>query len=265
MDFNSYKLYKKAWIYRGAPHHAKKLSKTECTAILRQGGLFVRNEFDFDSDEKTSFWFIIKDTFGGMAELSSKVRNQVRRAQDSFEIRRIDKEKMLNEGYEVHRSAMLNYKVKSKLISETDFIDRIKEHDANYHYWGCLKEGDLVAFAINHIYEEQCNYETFKAKPEYLQRHYPFYGLIYEMNCYYLEKLKLKYVCDGARSITEHSNIQSFLEDKFKFRKAYSKMSITYQWWVKLIIDILFPFRKIIKNQSVKAILKQEEIARNFK
>ena len=35
------------------------------------------------------------------------------------------------------------------------------------------------------------------------------------MNRYYLEELKLKYVNDGARSITEHSNIQPFLIDTF--------------------------------------------------
>lgn len=267
MEITDFRLYKKAWVSCQAPHLMKKILKRECAALLKKGGLLVRNEYDFDLPHESAFWFIIKDTFGGMEELSTKVRNQIRRAQNTLDIKQINKEKLLAEGYVVHCSAILNYKVKSHLISETDFINRINDHDANFQYWGCLKKdtGELVAFAINHIYEEQCNYETFKAKPEYLQRNYPFYGLIYEMNCYYLEKLKLKYVCDGARSITDHSNIQPFLEEKFKFRKAYCKLSVTYQWWLKPIIDILFIFRKIIRNSSVKAILKQEEIARKLK
>lgn len=267
MEITDFKLYKNAWISCRAPHLTKQKTKKECAALLKQGGLLVRNEFDFNLPYETDFWFIIKDTFGGMAELSTKVRNQIRRAQNTLDIELITKEKLLLEGYEVHRSAMLNYKVKSQLISETEFNERINGHDSSYQYWGCLKKdtGELVAFAINHVYDEQCYYETFKAKSDYLKHYYPFYGLIYEMNYYYLEKLKLRYVCDGARSITEHSNIQSFLEDKFRFRKAYCKISVTYQWWLKPIIDLLFIFRKIIRNSQVKAILKQEEIARNIK
>ena len=71
-------------------------------------------------------------------------------------------------------------------------------------------------------------YRTMKAIPKY-QKLYAYYDLIYEMNRYYLEKRKVKYVNDGARSITNHSNIQLFLIDKFKFRKAYCRLEITYK------------------------------------
>jgi hypothetical protein len=265
-ELNKFKLYKKVWIYTGAPHNTFLLAKKDCLAILKQGGLLIRNDFDFDIKEETSFWYIIKDSFSGMTELSSKVRNQVRRAQNIFDIIRIDKEKLLQEGFEVHLSAMMNYKVKSKPISKEIFINRITNCGIDYQFWGCLKKdtGELIAFAINHIFEGQCNYETFKAKPEYLRTCYPFYGLLYEMNRYYLEDLKLNYVCDGARSITEHSNIQPFLEEKFNFRKAYCKILITYKWWLKPLINILYPFRKYLKISSMKAILKQEEMARNI-
>ncbi|MGM9704630.1 MAG: hypothetical protein ACI3YB_01395 [Prevotella sp.] len=50
------------------------------------------------------------------------------------------------------------------------------------------------------------------------------------MNRHYLENRKLKFVSDGARSITNHSNIQPFLIDKFKFRKAYCNIRLTYKW-----------------------------------
>ena len=50
-----------------------------------------------------------------------------------------------------------------------------------------------------------------KADPQYLNSTYPYYGLIFEMNRYYLDELKLVYVNDGVKSITGHSNIQTFL------------------------------------------------------
>ena len=40
----------------------------------------VRNTYDFDCDKETSFWYVIKDKFGGMEELSSKKRNQVKKS-----------------------------------------------------------------------------------------------------------------------------------------------------------------------------------------
>ena len=82
------------------------------------------------------------------------------------------------------------------------------------------------------------------------------------MNRYYLEERKVKYVNDGARSITNHSNIQPFLIDKFKFRKAYCHLSIKYKWWLAVAINCLFPFRKLIPLRHVKALLDMEAMAR---
>lgn len=46
--------------------------------IFYGGGIFIRNVYDFDTNYETSFWYVIKDSFGGMEELSSKMRNQVK-------------------------------------------------------------------------------------------------------------------------------------------------------------------------------------------
>lgn len=94
---------------------------------------------------------------------------------------------------------------------------------------------------------------------------YSYYGFIYEMNHYYLEELKLKYVNDGSRSITEHSNIQQFLIDTFHFRKAYCRLQIVYKWWMRLVVNLLYPFRKIIPFLSVKSVLRMEFFNRNIR
>ena len=91
---------------------------------------------------------------------------------------------------------------------------------------------------------------------------YPLYGLIMEMNRYYLAELKLAYVLDGARSITGHSNIQTVLEDKFKFRKAYCDVQVFYKPWLYIAVKMLYPFRHIIKNRKIAAILNQEAMTK---
>ena len=85
------------------------------------------------------------------------------------------------------------------------------------------------------------------------------------MNRHYLEERKVKYVNDGARTITNHSNIQNFLIEKFNFRKAYCRLEIKYKWWLDFAIECLYPFRKIIPVRQIKAILDMEAMARGRK
>ena len=268
MEHDKFVLYKGVWIGRDSPHLSCYLSKQDCSALLNGGGYLLRNIYDWDSSEKTDFWFIIKDHFGGLEELPTKVRNQVRKSLRIYDIKRVSQDEFLQIVYPIYRSAMNAYRVKSKLLDEETFRLDIKTKCAirNIDLW-CVFEketGKPVAFSVNSRYEDYCEYNTMKADPLYLRNStYPYYGLLFEMNKYYLEQLGLKYVSDGARSITEHSNIQPFLEEKFCFRKAYCRLQIEYQWWMKVLVSLLYPFRSLIPVLTVKSILRMEEMRRN--
>lgn len=222
----------------------------------------VRNVYDFDCGEKTSFWYVIKDSFGGMDELTSKMRNQVKKCFKTMRVERISSDFLLVNGYNVFVEAMDNYRVKAKPPTLADFEHRILTSDEN-EYWGVfdIETGKLVAFSMNAVTDECCEYRTMKAIPEY-QRLYAYYGLIYEMNRHYLSERKLKYVNDGARTITNHSNIQSFLIEKFNFRKAYCHIKITYKWWLDMAIKILYPLRRLMPVREVRALLNMEAMVR---
>ncbi len=253
-------LYKKAWLFMGPENEEPRLSKDECKKLLRQGGWMVRNTYDFDCGEETSFWYVVKDCFGGMEELSSKMRNQVRRSMANYDFRRMMREELLAEGYEVHRAAAEGYKVKAAVPTEEEFRNDILNGPEN-DYWGAFdkNDGHLAAFAKNIVYERMCDYSVMKARPDELSR-YPYYGLIYMMNEYYLKECGLKYVNDGGRSITEHSNIQPFLMQKFNFRRAYCRMRVVYKPWLSIVVKVLYPFRKTIPVVSVRSVLYQEEM-----
>ncbi len=202
-----------------------------------------------------------------MDELKSKVRNCIRRAQKAYDIERVDGKVIIDEGLEVYNSAAESYKVKASTITQNQLRERIESEVrlGGAEYW-CVREKEtrkIVAIAFNHVQQNSCNYRTLKATPESMHNNtYPYYGLIYEMNRYYLEERGLRYVNDGARSITEHSNVQSFLVEKFNFRKAYCRLQIKYKWWFGIAVRMLYPFRNYISITSVKAILKQEEMVR---
>ena len=258
----NFQLYKHAWIWLGPEYEEPELTSTESRTLLRRGGWLVRNVYDFDCGEETGFWYVIKDCFGGMEELSSKTRNQVRRSMTNFDFRRMTREELLKKGYEVHRAAAEGYKVKTEVPTEQQFRDGILNSPEN-DYWGAFakSDGHLAAFAKNIVQKESCNYSVMKALPDDMPQ-YPYYGLIYSMNQYYLEECGLRYVNDGARSITEHSNMQPFLIQKFKFRKAFCRIRITYKPWMALAVKVLYPFRRFVQSAAVRGLLNQESMTR---
>lgn len=259
----NYKLFKGAWKSIDC-NKERELTAKECRELLRSGGVLVRNVYDFDCNDNTSFWYVIKDSFGGMEELSSKKRNQVKKSFKMCDVRKVNREEMIINSYDVYKESAKGYKIKAEVPSKESLTKRFSEKNAETHdYWAVYEKENckMIAFAINGIHDDYISYDTMKAIPSYLRTHYPYYGMIWEMNRYYLNERGYKFVNDGARSITEHSNIQPFLIDTFNFRKAYCHLKLTYKWWLWLVVKILYPFRKVIKG-NLQAILKMEAMAR---
>ena len=265
-DLVTWRLYKSTWIFLEESKE-ELLSSEEANALLKERGLMVRNTYDFDTKEETSFWFIVKDHLENISELPFSARRNIRRALRFYNIRKINVNEFSEKALPIINSAQKSYKVKSKVTSNKEFDKEIEQHkkDDNKEFWIVERRSDneAVAIAINTIKEDSCEYDTMRCKAEALKdRTYPYYGLIYIMNNHYLGERKLRYVNDGSRTVTEHSSIQDFLIHNFKFRKAYCKLKIHYKCWLSVVIKVLFPFRNIIPIRNIKGILKMEEYSR---
>ena len=259
------KLYKQMWVPEGEIHHLAQLSQEEITSYLNRGGLVVKNPYDFDCGEQSSYWYVIKDSYGGIDELSAKMRNQVRKSLKTYEVELIDRECFLSIALDIFNKALAAYKVKAKPMDEETFTRTCDGWGNNAEFWCAYqKEGHIhVAVAVNGIFEESVQYWVLKADPAYLHNSsYPYYGLIHTMNDYYLNQKGKRYVSDGARTLTLHSNIQDFLIEKFNFRKAYCRLQVEWAFWFKPIIKVLYPFRKWIKPTQVRALLNLEMMNR---
>lgn len=260
----NYFLYKKALLFDGEHHKETKLDKNEAYRILKQSNaVMLRNTYNFDNTKNSSFWYVIKDSFNGFDELKSRTRNKIRHAIKFFDIRILTKEEINNNTFDVYSKAYKSYRSTSDhIFDKEEFVSAINN---NNEFWGCIdkKNGKLVAYAENIIREESCEFRTLKADPDYLSNgYYPFYGLFYMMNEYYLKEKGLKYVSDGSRSITGHSNIQSFLINNFRFRKAYTNLKVYYKPVIRMAVTILYPFKFFIPNSKIKSVLRQEKMAR---
>lgn len=254
-------LYRNAWRFHGAPHEEPQLQKKEWKALLKQGGLLVRNTYDFDRQEKSAFWYVIKDRYAGLEEYSSNERNKIRRSLKTLRFSKIDIATLRNEGWPILKATYGDYAVSDRKMDEKIFLGYLDDCEKEvFDYWGIFDQDVLVGFCTVWLWGvDSCEYGLIGILPEYKHNNtYPYYGLFHQLDEYYLGEKRYRYVTDGARSITEHSQIQEFLIDNFFFRKAYCQLAVHYQWWMKLAVKLLYPFRKVISNPKVRAVLNME-------
>ena len=266
---NRYHLYRNAWRFDGAPHEETKLEKKDWQSLLKQGGLMVRNTYDFDCQKETGFWSIIKDHYGGLEELTSKTRNRIVKAFDLLEFKLIDIALIKECGYPILKATYEDYAVSDREMSREIFDSHLQVYQYKKHdCWGIFDkaDGNMIGFQINWLWDHACQYDLIGVLPQYKRNQsFPYYGLFHTMNQYYLQEKGCLYVTDGTRSVSEHSNIQPFMEEKFNFRKAYCQLAVHYCWWLKMAVKILYPFRKIITLPRIKAILNMEAMQRGEK
>lgn len=269
----TWRKYQGALIPRIAPHQPINLSNAEAKDLLIKNRVhFIRWTSNFDKASSKSFWYVIKDGSSSMEELSGNTRSKIRRGLKRVEVRKLSNKEILEIGaYNVYLEANKKYNDYVEVINEQEFKDQfLLCTDDVYDFWGVfMKEtNDLVAYAQNYISDNACEYSVLKFNPKHL-KHYLSYALIFEMNTFYLNEKKFKYVNDGARSIGHDTNIQNFLIDKFKFRKAYCDLRIVYSKKIGLIVALLYPFRSIFykssnnKLKKVGVLLRQHEILKN--
>ncbi len=251
-------------------HQEIVLSKKEQGELLKKSQAYLLRWISNWDGAKGEFWYIVKDHFDGLNELSGNTRSKVRRGLKNCRVSKVLANEIAKNGYEVYVSAMNNYQTNLNIISEKEFRNN-KVNSKSYDIWAVYEKdtGKMIAYSSNTIQENSCNYTEIKFHPKYLKL-YSSYALFYEMNRYYLEEENFLYVNDGARSISHETNIQSFLVDKFKFRKAYCRLNIVYRKDIAIFVKVLYPFRTIISKLSfpiankIAVLLKQEEIRRSF-
>jgi hypothetical protein len=237
--------------------------------VKNENVFFARWTSKFDCLEETEFWYVICDNKLVLKDYSRNTRSKIRRGLEKCEVNMITKDILLENGYDCYFSAFSRYNTHLSPKTITQFQDEVNSSDNSWDFWGIYHEDILIGYSQNKIIDDYCDYSTIKFHPDYL-RLYPSYALFFTMNQYYLNEKNFKYVNDGARSISHETNIQSFLIDKFRFRKAYCKLNIIYSPKIKLILALIYPFRWVFSLLDFGPFVKlnilifQEKIKRTY-
>lgn len=229
--------------------HGKEFSKQDLVSAFRSLRIcyLIRWESNFDSAQATSqWWHVIKDAKENLESLSSNTRSKIRRGKRKHKVSKVDVETIIGLGYKVYSNAYSRYDTIDVMLSEVEFKDKLRTAPEGMEYWAVweIDSGELVAFSEVIVESDACFYLSLWFGVESL-KNYVSYVLIYEMNCYYLNEIDMKYVTDGARSISHESSIHDFLIDKFRFRKAYCDLNIAYSPSIFLLLKIVLPFRRL--------------------
>jgi len=255
-------------IILNAPHRIFNQDRKTINAIIKEyNSFFIRFNSNWDIEQERPFWFVIKDYFGGFEELSSNTRNQIRKGQKNFEIRKTDYKELLEFGYSIYCNS---YNIENIDVTEEKFKAGIEEIKDERVFWGIYSDNTLVGYCFVRLIDNTCNYSHIKINKDQI-RLYPIYALIYNLNNYYLTTEKVLYINAGAKSLSHETNFQDLLINKFKFRKAYCNLEVQYRKSLKALIFIISPFRFVLKSipfnifKKITVLLEQEKIRKECK
>ena len=268
MDMSKWRKYNGALIPMPPPHIEINTSNIG-SKIKETNSYFARWTTEFDCKKVTEFWHVICDQNLEIEEYSANTRSKIKRGLKNCVVKKITKQKLIKNGYEVYKEAFLKYKTYTTPNVKSVFVKDIELLGKYWEFWGVFYKEKLIAYCISKIESSSCNYSTIKFHPKYL-RLYSSYALFYTMNCYYLNEMKFRYVNDGARNLVHKTNIQDFLITKFGFRKAYCKLHIQYNLFLKFLVMLIYPLRFVFYRFNNKfavkitSLLLQEKIRRSF-
>lgn len=130
--------------------------------------------------------------------------------------------------------------------------------------------GKFVAYSLINKGERCINLSVLKTDPV-AEKKGVNAALIYFILLFYENDIKEGcYISNGQRNINHITNFNEYLIKQFCFRRAYCTLNIKYKWFVKVVVKMLFPFRKILQKYDTKigiihkvnGVLTMEDVVR---
>lgn len=270
---SGWRLHNCCWVTTCAPHETVDVTKILDSSIWKEGGLFARWTSNFDCQEETGWYFIIKDKPFEMSQINGNARNRLRKGLKNFIVKEIKSSEYVDEICKVYKEAWSQYPVQTRPdMDQVTLCRAIKRN--TYRMVGAfsIDDGRLCGFAT---FVKECGsyyaFSELKAIPA-MERLNINAALVHgRLEAIKEDLAKGIYGCSGEKNILHETAYQDYLVEKFAFRKVNCHLHMAYNPKIKWVIMFLYPFRRLfgwwnvrILNQ-VYAVLCMEEIARKCK
>ena len=277
MKIEGWKYYNHAAVPTCAPHEQVNLEQVKNKKIWKIDGgypLLARWTSDYDCEENTGWWYVVKEAPFNIEEFSSKRRKNIRQSLKKCYVTQIDPLEYCDDLYYVYKAAFLKYKDADNELTFEDFRDRCqKDKKDKVEYWGgfSTEKNLLIGYMTVESHEDYVETCVAKYHPDYLKARVSD-AIHFTVLEYYLNGKGKKYVSSGTRNINHITNAQQYKIDNFGFRCVYCKLHVEYNPVIKPIVYLLYPFRKVIKKMDknvrvhqIVSVLTMEEIVRQSK
>ncbi|MDA9228447.1 hypothetical protein N9O83_04645, partial [Flavobacteriales bacterium] len=123
---NIWRSYQGALIPWTPPHLGVNILHDEIYAdIIKSKSYFARWTKNFDTKTQSPFWYIINDKKVDLENYSVNTRSKINRGFKKLAVKKVSKNELINEGYNVYLNAIKRYNVVLNKISKKDFLDEI--------------------------------------------------------------------------------------------------------------------------------------------
>lgn len=258
-------VYRKALIPASASPRYVDLTQSEARALLSRSGAWFIRYANAPCEEETAWWYIVCRAYSP-ADVSSKMRNMIKRGSRSCSTRQIDAQWLSQHGYECYSSSYRRY-THARPLKEADFRDGILRTEGGpFENWGVFVNDQLAGYCQCILENKGVATSVMKYHPDFL-KYYSSYALIDAMLKHYVVEGGM-IMSNGSRSIAHDTNIQDFLL-KFGFTRQFCRLNIVYQSWLKVTIQMAYPLHGLIRMmpaldpiRNVQALLHQEGLRR---
>lgn len=268
----TWRYYNHAAIPTTAPHEDVDLTPIEDGTIWNIQGkpLLARWTTDFDCEQETNWWYVIKDTPFEIDKLKAKRRYEINKGRKNFTVQEIVPCDYPDELYQITVSAYSQWPEKYRPHIAEDSFKSVLINWNTYVVLGAFNKdnGELCGYALLTEFEHHVEFNVLRVNPE-MERLAINAAVVDGILEKYNDRLgKNFYINDGSRSIRHETAFQDYLEKYFGFRKAYCKLHIKYRFPVGIAVKIIYPLRNRINKESnlgslISGVLKMEEINRS--
>lgn len=186
--------------------------------------------------------------------IKAKKRYYIKKGIEAFEIKPINPEQYFDELYHITDLALQTYDDYMRPQSKKEFVAEIEAANSQWKFFGAFDREDeqIQGYIKVREYGEYVDFMSMKVNPSY-ERKQINAALVNGLCDFYKDKLAENYyICDGMRAVNHKTNFQEYLEKNFTFRKAYCRLNIAYRPSLRVLIKIMFPFRKCINKVQWK-------------
>ena len=275
----------RGWIYYNnaivpttAPHEQPHTALIEDKSIwsICEGGkpLLVRWTTDFDCGYETDWWYVIKDTPFDIFALKAKRRYEIKKGQKNFLVKEICPGDFVEELYKVQVEAYSAYPEKyrpkvDKNRWQASILEQSETPGVTYLAAFSKESGELSGYAKLTRDGRCIHFESLKTRPAFENLSVNAALVMRIMELYDEDLRSGAYICDGSRNIRHETAFQAYLEKYFGFRKAYCRLHVVYNPTCRVMVRVLYAFRKLLKKMDgisvvhkLNGVLLMEEILR---